>query len=288
MMDVEYAADSAFGNNDMYDDANMSAFGTVALDKLKEKIKLTSPLKVDVFLCANKLIYVIVGDDALEIDQTEAWHIISAFFRKYELVQQQLASFDGFASDMIQKIVSDEPAITLRPESQHDYREGPDSMDETVSHHTIAWGQVFLQKPSFKEADRSSAALWPHDARLRSLTYSGNMFVNVKRVQQILKPGQQGPQTSDYEFPKVPLGRIPIMLRSMYCHLYNYDMKQVVPDAELMGAFNECPYDQGGYFVVNGSEKVMIAQEKQANNKVYVFHKKQNKYSIVADRKSVV
>ena len=126
MMDVEYAADSAFGNNDMYDDANMSAF---------------------------------VGDDALEIDQTEAWHIISAFFRKYELVQQQLASFDGFASDMIQKIVSDEPAITLRPESQHDYREGPDSMDETVSHHTIAWGQVFLQKPSFKEADRSSAAL---------------------------------------------------------------------------------------------------------------------------------
>ena len=253
MMDVEYAADSAFGNNDMYDDANMSAF---------------------------------VGDDALEIDQTEAWHIISAFFRKYELVQQQLASFDGFASDMIQKIVSDEPAITLRPESQHDYREGPDSMDETVSHHTIAWGQVFLQKPSFKEADRSSAALWPHDARLRSLTYSGNMFVNVKRVQQILKPGQQGPQTSDYEFPKVPLGRIPIMLRSMYCHLYNYDMKQVVPDAELMGAFNECPYDQGGYFVVNGSEKVMIAQEKQANNKVYVFHKKQNKYSIVAEIRS--
>jgi DNA-directed RNA polymerase II subunit RPB2 len=51
------------------------------------------------------------------------------------------------------------------------------------------------------------------------------------------------------EFSKVFLGRVPIMLKSMYCVLHKKD------EGELSD-INECPYDQGGYFVINGSEKV--------------------------------
>ncbi len=65
---------------------------------------------------------------------------------------------------------------------------------------------------------------------------------------------------------KVPLCDIPIMLRSSFCALHDQT------DNEIMG-MGECPYDQGGYFIVNGSEKVIIAQEKMANNHVYVFEK---------------
>ncbi|GAU39720.1 hypothetical protein TSUD_144860, partial [Trifolium subterraneum] len=73
---------------------------------------------------------------------------------------------------------------------------------------------------------------------------------------------------------------VPIMLRSSYCTLYEKDEKDL---AEL----GECPYDQGGYFIINGSEKVLIAQEKMSTNHVYVFKKRQpNKYSFVAEVRS--
>lgn len=74
---------------------------------------------------------------------------------------------------------------------------------------------------------------------------------------------------------------MPIMLRSRYCTLYENSDKDLT---EL----GECPYDQGGYFIINGSEKVLIAQEKMSTNHVYVFKKRQpNKYAYVAEVRSM-
>lgn len=71
------------------------------------------------------------------------------------------------------------------------------------------------------------------------------------------------------------------MLRSRYCTLYENSDKDLT---EL----GECPYDQGGYFIINGSEKVLIAQEKMSTNHVYVFKKRQpNKYAYVAEVRSM-
>jgi len=49
---------------------------------------------------------------------------------------------------------------------------------------------------------------------------------------------------------------------------------------------NECPLDPGGYFVINGSEKVIIAQEKMATNTVYVFDQKDSKYAYKTEIRS--
>merc|ERR1712100_465600 len=76
---------------------------------------------------------------------------------------------------------------------------------------------------------------------------------------------------------RASLGTIPMMLRSNFCHL-NEKSRSELP---LLG---ECPYDQGGYFIINGSEKVLVAQEKMSNNHVYVFKKSHpTKYSYVAE-----
>lgn len=64
------------------------------------------------------------------------------------------------------------------------------------------------------------------------------------------------------------LGYVPIMLRSKYCVL---DGKS---DKELTD-LGECIFDQGGYFIINGSEKVLIAIERMSTNQVYCFKKKQ-------------
>eukprot|EP01119_Soliformovum_irregulare_P012511 TRINITY_DN3252_c0_g1_i1.p1 TRINITY_DN3252_c0_g1~~TRINITY_DN3252_c0_g1_i1.p1 ORF type:complete len:1194 (-),score=338.40 TRINITY_DN3252_c0_g1_i1:116-3223(-) len=82
--------------------------------------------------------------------------------------------------------------------------------------------------------------------------------------------------------PKIFIGKVPIMLRSTYCMLSELSDKEL---AEM----GECPYDQGGYFVVKGGEKVLIAQEKMSQNHVYVFKKTPpSKYSYMAEIRSVL
>jgi hypothetical protein len=72
------------------------------------------------------------------------------------------------------------------------------------------------------------------------------------------------------------------MLRSAFCILYN------LAESDLHD-LNECPYDQGGYFIINGSEKVLIAQERMATNHVYVFAKAQpSPISFLAEIRSAV
>lgn len=81
-------------------------------------------------------------------------------------------------------------------------------------------------------------------------------------------------------YPRISLGKIPMMLKSMYCWTRN------VSEDDLAD-IGECPYDQGGYFIVGGGERVLIAQERMANNFIYVFKKKQpSKFSWVAEIRS--
>lgn len=71
------------------------------------------------------------------------------------------------------------------------------------------------------------------------------------------------------------------MLQSSYCNLHESSENDLTD-------LHECPYDQGGYFIVNGSEKVLIAQEKMCTNHVFVFKKRQpNKYAYVGEVRSM-
>jgi DNA-directed RNA polymerase II subunit RPB2 len=71
------------------------------------------------------------------------------------------------------------------------------------------------------------------------------------------------------------------MIRSSFCQLKNLKEKEIAQNAK------ECIYDQGGYFIINGSEKVIIANERMASNIVLVFHKKPpSKHSWVAEIRS--
>lgn len=83
------------------------------------------------------------------------------------------------------------------------------------------------------------------------------------------------------EDKKVPIGKIPVMLRSQYCLLHDFNERDLI-------FLNECPLDAGGYFIINGSEKVVIAQEKMAGNSVYVFQKKDSKYLFVGEIRSIL
>ena len=108
------------------------------------------------------------------------------------------------------------------------------------------------------------------------LRYSAPLYVDITKTIH-----KEGAEPHVQEHGKTFIGKIPIMLRSTYCLLSN------LTDRDLT-ELNECPLDPGGYFIINGSEKVLIAQEKMATNTVYVFSKKDSKYSYTAEIRSCI
>ena len=105
-------------------------------------------------------------------------------------------------------------------------------------------------------------------------SYSAPLYVDITKT---MIREDEDPQVTQHS--KMFIGKIPIMLRSTYCLLNG------LTDRDLT-ELNECPLDPGGYFIINGSEKVLIAQEKMATNTVYVFSKKDSKYSFTAEIRS--
>ncbi|CAG8592550.1 13222_t:CDS:10, partial [Ambispora leptoticha] len=233
-----------------------------------------------------------------EISQEDCWTVISSFFNDKGLVRQQLDSFDEFVQNTMQEIVDENRSLVLQN------IQGSGEGDQARRYY-IQFGQVYLSKPTMTEADGSVQAMFPQEARLRNLTYAAPLYVDMKKRtvdadpralenkdrpnvtemfdEEHLEDEEDNSQnTSDNNFTKVFVGKVPIMLRSDFCVLSK------LSDRELY-SLNECPYDQGGYFIINGSEKVLIAQERMASNTVYVFAKSApSPYSYTAEIKSAV
>ncbi|SAL98402.1 hypothetical protein [Absidia glauca] len=204
------------------------------------------------------------------ITQEDCWSVISSFFDEKGLVRQQLDSFDEFVQNTMQELVDENSNLVL----QHVGGDG-----DVTKRYIIEFGQIYLSKPTMTEADGSTQPMFPQEARIRNLTYASPLYVDMKKRTQIAIPhdpnnpirnpndqfvDEDGPDGAPWI--KVFIGKVPIMLRSTYCILHD------MPESE-MHELNECSFDMGGYFVINGSEKVLIAQERMATNTVYVFSK---------------
>lgn len=235
--------------------------------------------------------------DDPSITAEDCWTVISSFFEAKGLVSQQVDSFDEFLCQTIQETVSDHGRLIL---DQHNPPQAEDDPDPILKRrYEINFGQVSISKPIFTEGDGSTQLLLPQEARIRNLTYSSPLYlemsksVHVARERpienadgevaegagtQLVWDREDEPQE---EVPKVFIGKIPIMLKSKNCIL------KELPDHELY-TWNECPYDQGGYFIINGSEKVLIAQERSAANIVQVFKKRQSPTPYIAEIRSAV
>lgn len=197
--------------------------------------------------------------------QEASWTVIKAFFDKNRLVRQQVDSFNKFMASSVQKIVEDHSPIQVQAAN----RAG------AVQHHTLEFGQIYILKPTNWEKDGNTTAIMPNDARLRDLTYSSAVFVDI--TQRVHKDGQKD---AIFKHEKVCIGKIPIMLRSSFCRLNGLN------DQDLYKV-NECPQDPGGYFIVGGLEKAVIAQETLACNTVFVFDGKDGKFTHQAEIRSL-
>lgn len=238
------------------------------------------------------------GEDFVgsSITPEECWNVISSFFETKGLVSQQIDSFDEFTTTTVQSLIDEFSHLTL------DHPNPTDSEDVALRRYEIKFGNIMVSKPTITEADGKTTSLLPYECRDRNLTYSSPLYVKIsKRVrlainepiplteldseqQELMARTGEHPTTIRWEDEKTDpemqdkaeelkdmifLGKLPIMVKSKICHLRD-------EDEEGLFLLNECPYDQGGYFIINGSEKVLIAQERSAANIVQVFKKPPN------------
>ncbi|OWB60220.1 hypothetical protein B5S32_g1569 [[Candida] boidinii] len=172
------------------------------------------------------------------IDNAEdKWNLLPAFLKVKGLVKQHLDSFNYFVDVDLKKIIeANEKVLSdVDPEFYLKY------LDIRVGYKSTA------------SKDQIEVLLPPHECRLRDLTYSAPIYVDVEYTR-----GRKIIMHRDLE-----IGRIPVMLRSNKCVLSGRNERE-------MAYLNECPLDPGGYFIVNGTEKVILVQEQLSKNRIIV------------------
>lgn len=171
-----------------------------------------------------------------EINTAEdKWHLLPAFLKVKGLVKQHLDSFNYFVDVDLKKIIKANQLILsdVDPEFYLKY------VDIRVGHRSTSSSKDYIVPP--------------HECRLRDMTYSAPIYVDIEYTR-----GRNIIMHRDVE-----IGRMPIMLRSNKCILNGASEKD-------MARINECPLDPGGYFIVNGTEKVILVQEQLSKNRIIV------------------
>ena len=214
-------------------------------------------------------------------NKDDDWSIIEAYFKnKYleQLVRHQIESYNDFVSRQI--ISTIDMFNNVHIASEHDYYKEYDKYSLEI---IITFDSFGIYRPQIHENNGACKLMLPQEARLRNFTYSSNMTVNMN-IKYLIRTGDklENLQTIYKLLPKIHIGKIPIMLRSSICVLTQY--KHISHNES-----GECIMDPGGYFIINGSEKTCLGQERAAENIIYCFNinKNNTKWSHLAEIKSV-
>ncbi|MGM5483970.1 MAG: DNA-directed RNA polymerase subunit B'' [Nanobdellota archaeon] len=171
--------------------------------------------------------------------------LLEKYFHDRSLVFSSIRSFNDFIEKELQTIIESEKNIE------------PTILPPNVDSFQIKLDKIWVGKPEIIEADGSRREILPNEARLRKMTYSGPIMMEVSSH-------INGIQRESFT---TQVGSLPIMLKSKHCNLSNKSKEELV-------LAQEDPDDPGGYFIVNGTEKVLIHMEDLAANRMIVEKKK--------------
>ena len=210
----------------------------------------------------------------------EPYTIIESYFRGQHLerlVRHQIESYNHFINFQILRTIQMFNPVIIR--SENDYVQENEQYFLEIY---VSFENFKLHPPQIHENNGATKLMFPQEAKLRNFTYASTMTVDLQ-IQYIIRNTEKmdTPKIINKTLPKINIGKMPIMLKSSICLLTQHH--HIPP--ELTG---ECPMDCGGYFIIKGSEKTVLGQERAAENRVYCFDgKNTTKWSWYAEIKSV-
>jgi DNA-directed RNA polymerase beta subunit len=196
----------------------------------------------------------------------DVWKIWDIYYTQENvLARSQIESFNYFMKHTLPSIITHYSPIEVK-----------NITDKTSDRkYLVHFQRIYIGKPVCQEIDNDPKYLYPQDARNRNLSYSAPIFVDIEH-EIIDESGRNKKETER----QIPLCHMPIMIKSDYCNLKG------LPNSVLR-ELGECEYDQGGYFIVGGGEKVVIPQERIAENIPHIRRKTEKKPSGVVYEYSI-
>ncbi len=196
-----------------------------------------------------------------EMKIKEEWiqETMRAYFVRHGLVAHQLDSYNHFMSVLFEQILFENNTIQVT-EKQN-----------TTHQHTFAIQNVVLNKPMIEESSGYVHQLLPSEARKRGVSYFCDVLIDLLYEKRV-----NGNLEFSRNYREVLFCQIPCMVRSRFCHL----------TTTVQPSKDECWYDEGGYFIVKGQERVILAQEKVRNNMPYVRPIKKSQFVYACEIRS--
>ena len=243
-------------------------------------------------MMSNKPIYTekMSFDKDIEIEQFDLekeqyietpWNIIESYFRGQHLerlVRHQLESYNNFVGYQLPKTIEMFNPVHIVSEQDYDPNSKKYSLEIFVT-----FENFHIYRPQIHENNGAIRLMFPQEARLRNFTYASSMTLDVN-IKYVVRTGKELESTQIFykTLPGIHIGKLPIMLKSNICVLNQYKHFENTQTGE-------CKFDAGGYFIINGSEKTVLGQERAAENRVYCFNVSKNntKYTWIAEIKSV-
>jgi DNA-directed RNA polymerase II subunit RPB2 len=208
-----------------------------------------------------------------------SWKLIDKYFKDNpnNLVAHHLDSYNEFFKNGIHRIFHENNPIRFIEREQEG--EASDKRNECLLYLGGRDGKsIYFGKPIIYD-DNNAHYMFPNDARLRNMTYGITIHYDVEVDFKYYVGSEK--RTHNLVLSKIYLGRFPIMLQSDLCILKSLSK-------EVRFNMGECRNDYGGYFIIDGKEKVIISQEKFADNMLYIRKNKDDDiYSHSAEIRSV-
>jgi DNA-directed RNA polymerase II subunit RPB2 len=245
-------------------------------------VRLPSGLKISMDEVEDKMVDLESSIKSKVGEYIEApWILLGSYFKGQhlqQLVRHQIESYNDFVNNQIQRTIEMFNPVTICSEQDYDKESHKYRLEVEIT-----FEKFHLYRPQIHENNGATKIMFPQEARLRNFTYSSTMTIDLT-IKYIVRTGSNldNVQTFYKTIPKVHIGKLPIMIKSSICVLTQHPHIGTA-------VTGECPHDAGGYFIINGSEKTVLGQERAAENKVYCFNvsKNNNKWSWIAEIKSI-
>lgn len=231
----------------------------------------------DVYIFCNESVSYLWAPHKMIIDSKKiGWKLLDTYFKTNDhfITQHHLDSYNNFVTERIPMIVrSLNPITVLKPH--------PENKDVIKHRIDVFVGgeegdKLYFDKPTIIDPKtHEQKLLFPNEARLFNYDYVSDIYADIT-VRYTLNDKNEKLESVEENFiPRVKIGTIPIMLHCQLCTLHNQPFN-------VRREMGECPYDQGGYFIINGKEKVCVAQERNITNALFVTSSRNDDYSFEA------
>jgi DNA-directed RNA polymerase II subunit RPB2 len=175
------------------------------------------------------------------------------FSEKHVMYSYHKNSYNQFINEIVLKELQDNPGLIYENITKN-----------FIYKYRFKFSNILLRAP-IDEYNSNDEPLTPHDARIKFLSYSSKLMADVQQIQETIDiETNEKTEKILFEDKNIVIAKIPIMFRSRYC---TTNLKPHIQS-------KECDYDPGCYFIIKGSEKVIMTQERIIENKILVFKKK--------------